>query len=50
MQAFVLKYLLFFRDHLGNPEIKVPLISLGMSQLSKGSDDFASISDESKAR
>ncbi|KAF3337651.1 protein FAM188A-like protein [Carex littledalei] len=50
LQAFVLKYLLFFRDHLGNPEIKVPLFSLGMSQLSRGSDEFASISDESKAR
>ncbi|KAJ3700434.1 hypothetical protein LUZ61_004139 [Rhynchospora tenuis] len=50
LQAYVLKYLIFFRDHLDNPDITGPLNSFGKSQFTKGSDDFASISDENKER
>ncbi|KAK3144792.1 hypothetical protein QOZ80_4AG0317920 [Eleusine coracana subsp. coracana] len=54
VQAYVLKYLLFFSDELSNPEISDPLYTLGQRRFYQSSlaagDDFTSLTDDRKTR
>jgi ubiquitin carboxyl-terminal hydrolase MINDY-3/4 len=54
LQAYVLKYLLFFSDELSNPEISDPLYTLGQRRFCQSSlavgDDFSSLTDDRKTR
>ncbi|XP_062184194.1 uncharacterized protein LOC133888095 [Phragmites australis] len=54
VQAYVLKYLLFFSDELGNPEASDPLYTLGQRCFYQSSfvagDDFSSLTDDRKTR
>ncbi|AQK43664.1 ubiquitin interaction motif-containing protein [Zea mays] len=54
VQAYVLKYLLFFSDDLSNPEISNPLYTLGQRRFYQSSfaagDDFSSLTDDRKTR
>uniref|UniRef100_A0A0D9W4W5 ubiquitinyl hydrolase 1 n=1 Tax=Leersia perrieri TaxID=77586 RepID=A0A0D9W4W5_9ORYZ len=54
VQAYVLKYLLFFSDDLGNPEVNDPFYALGQRRFYQSSfaakDDFSSLTDDRKAR
>lgn len=54
MQAYVLKYLLFFSDELGNPEVSDPFYALGQRRFYQSSfaarDDFFSLTDDRKMR
>nr|CAB3484492.1 unnamed protein product [Digitaria exilis] len=54
VQAYVLKYLLFFSDDLSNPEISSPLYTLGQRRFYQSSfsagDDFSSLTDDRKTR
>ncbi|KAK3142641.1 hypothetical protein QOZ80_4BG0349310 [Eleusine coracana subsp. coracana] len=54
VQAYVLKYLLFFSDELNNPEISDPLYTLGQRRFYQSSlaagDDFTSLTDDRKTR
>ncbi|KAL6650629.1 hypothetical protein ACP70R_009554 [Stipagrostis hirtigluma subsp. patula] len=54
VQAYVLKYLLFFFDELGNPEASDPLYTLGQRRFYQSSfaagDDFSSLTDDRKTR
>lgn len=54
MQAYVLKYLLFFSDELGNPEVSDPFYALGQRRFYQSSfaarDDFSSLTDDRKMR
>lgn len=54
LQAYVLKYLLFFSDDLSNPEISSPLYTLGQRRFYQSSfsagDDFSSLTDDRKTR
>ena len=54
MQAYVLKYLLFFSDDLSNPEVSNPLYTLGQRRFYQSSfaagDDFSSLTDDRKTR
>ncbi|CAL5032163.1 unnamed protein product [Urochloa decumbens] len=54
VQAYVLKYLLFFSDDLSNPEVSNPLYTLGQRRFSQSSfvagDDFSSLTDDRKTR
>ncbi|CAD6263757.1 unnamed protein product [Miscanthus lutarioriparius] len=54
VQAYVLKYLLFFSDDLSNPEFSNPLYTLGQRRFYQSSfaagDDFSSLTDDRKTR
>ncbi|RLM65593.1 hypothetical protein C2845_PM16G07460 [Panicum miliaceum] len=54
VQAYVLKYLLFFSDDLSNPEVSNPLYTLGQRRFYQSSfaagDDFSSLTDDRKTR
>ncbi|RCV33614.1 hypothetical protein SETIT_7G096200v2 [Setaria italica] len=54
VQAYVLKYLLFFSDDLRNPEVSNPLYTLGQRHFYQSSfaagDDFSSLTDGRKTR
>ncbi|CAO2034993.1 unnamed protein product [Urochloa humidicola] len=54
VQAYVLKYLLFFSDDLSNPEVSNPLHTLGQRRFYQSSfaagDDFSSLTDDRKTR
>jgi len=54
LQAYVLKYLLFFSDDLSNPEVSNPLYTLGQRRFYQSSfaagDDFSSLTDDRKTR
>ncbi|TKW04361.1 hypothetical protein SEVIR_7G104000v4 [Setaria viridis] len=54
VQAYVLKYLLFFSDDLRNPEVSNPLYTLGQRRFYQSSfaagDDFSSLTDGRKTR
>ncbi|KAL6885901.1 hypothetical protein ACP4OV_010162 [Aristida adscensionis] len=53
VQAYVLKYLLFFTDDLGNPEVSDPLYTLGQRHFyhsSLATGDFSSLTDNGKMR
>ncbi|XP_062225623.1 uncharacterized protein LOC133924201 [Phragmites australis] len=54
VQAYVLKYLLFFSDELGNPEVSDPLYTLGQRHFYQSSfaerDDFSSLTVDGKTR
>nr|XP_015636881.1 ubiquitin carboxyl-terminal hydrolase MINDY-3 [Oryza sativa Japonica Group]CAE04637.3 OSJNBa0028I23.19 [Oryza sativa Japonica Group] len=54
VQAYVLKYLLFFSDELGNPEVSDPFYALGQRRFYQSSfaarDDFSSLTDDRKMR
>ncbi|XP_039772844.1 ubiquitin carboxyl-terminal hydrolase MINDY-3-like [Panicum virgatum] len=54
VQAYVLKYLLFFSDDLSNPEVSNPLYTLGQRHFYQSSfaagDDFSSLTDDRKTR
>ncbi|KAF7001759.1 hypothetical protein CFC21_017366 [Triticum aestivum] len=54
VQAYVLKYLLFFSDNLGNPEVSDPSFALGQRRFYQSSfaarDDFSSLTEDGKTR
>ncbi|PAN38106.1 hypothetical protein PAHAL_7G147600 [Panicum hallii] len=54
VQAYVLKYLLFFSDDLSNPEVSNPLYTLGQRRFYQSSfaagDDFSSLTNDRKTR
>uniref|UniRef100_J3LXT8 ubiquitinyl hydrolase 1 n=1 Tax=Oryza brachyantha TaxID=4533 RepID=J3LXT8_ORYBR len=54
VQAYVLKYLLFFSDDLCNPEVSDPFYALGQRRFYQSSfaarDDFSSLTDDRKTR
>ncbi|KAF0913873.1 hypothetical protein E2562_024948 [Oryza meyeriana var. granulata] len=54
VQAYVLKYLLFFSDDLDNPEVSDPFYALGQRRFYQSSfaarDDFSSLTDDRKTR
>ncbi|VAH47734.1 unnamed protein product [Triticum turgidum subsp. durum] len=54
VQAYVLKYLLFFSDNLGNPEVSDPSFVLGQRRFYQSSfaarDDFSSLTEDGKTR
>lgn len=54
VQAYVLKYLLFFSDDLSNPEVSNPLYNLGQRRFYQSSfaagDDFSSLTADRKTR
>ncbi|XP_051217307.1 uncharacterized protein [Lolium perenne] len=54
VQAYVLKYLLFFSDNLGNPEVSDPSYASGQRRFYQSSfaarDDFSSLTEDGKTR
>ena len=54
LQAYVLKYLLFFSDNLGNPEVSDPSYASGQRRFYQSSfaarDDFSSLTEDGKSR
>ncbi|CAM0904679.1 unnamed protein product [Alopecurus aequalis] len=54
VQAYVLKYLLFFSDNLGNPEVSDPSYASGQRRFYQSSfaarDDFSSLTEDAKTR
>ncbi|KAJ1270962.1 hypothetical protein BS78_06G091700 [Paspalum vaginatum] len=54
VQAYVLKYLLFFSEDLSNPEVSNPMYTLGQRRFYQSSfaveDDFSSLTDDRKTR
>uniref|UniRef100_A0ACD5UA46 Uncharacterized protein n=2 Tax=Avena sativa TaxID=4498 RepID=A0ACD5UA46_AVESA len=54
VQAYVLKYLLFFSDNLGNPEVSDPSYASGQRRFYQSSfaarDDFSSLTEDVKTR
>ncbi|KQJ82594.1 ubiquitin carboxyl-terminal hydrolase MINDY-3 [Brachypodium distachyon] len=54
VQAYVLKYILFFSDNLDNPEVSDPSYALGQRRFYQSSfaarDDFSSLTEDGKKR